>query len=587
MKKFLTIALIISLVLTIVVFVKPVDTQAGSNAGYITAGEFVTQLLTQAKVTPATWDKAVEMKLIPPEVKKDKPLTRAQASYIVWKLINAVPELKDKNIPVKVEILSPVDYTLWPKGEPGKNFRGAYVPWYRNPYYGDKPIYTNAYRVIRTYNIVVIDKYYKDGTVKTVHVWNRLRDYDPAKDWVKLLQRFMKEQPNKVKFDFPQERTKALVWDIMPIIFFNLDPNKQLPAGKKPYTLYRVVPGDVLYPEYGRKYPGAYYFYYPYITHEGKTGYAIASFAFLQFGKYKTKNPEDWNLTAELNPIFNESLNRWLMILPRQYPLDYTRFKYICVDFKSVPKLYQEAMLRLADLGIITPDVNIDKNIFKTKFVDGRLYFDGKVKQPKLPVPDIRFNAGRILTQKEATEMIARVFDESRRKVVDEMTFDYSKEKNPRMVDESGWTLYDGYGNPDMAVERLMFQHTGTSITLRVDELWQLFYAQYLMEKYPDAPMLFTNAYYLNPDRYISNDKLKKLDPKMREEIIGRMWYKVHLGFGYIRDGNIGGLGPFARYQPVTYSIPLVDGLAFPKDVEEILAKKVDEIGYYTQNTKR
>lgn len=227
---------------------------------------------------------------------------------------------------------------------------------------------------------------------------------------------------------FPQERTKALVWDIMPVIFFNLDPNKQLPAGKKTYTLYRVVPGDVLYPAYGKEYPGAYYFYYPY-QWEGKTEYAIASFAFLQFGKYKSKNPEDWNLTAELNPIFNESLNRWLMSLPRQYPLDYTRFKYICVDFKSVPKLYQEPMLRLADLGIITPDVNIDKNVFKTKFVEGSLYFSGKVKQPKLPAPDIRFNAGRVLTQKEATEMIARVFDESRRKVVDEMTFDYSKEK--------------------------------------------------------------------------------------------------------------------------------------------------------------
>uniref|UniRef100_A0A7C5V2U7 Uncharacterized protein n=1 Tax=Caldicellulosiruptor owensensis TaxID=55205 RepID=A0A7C5V2U7_9FIRM len=29
-------------------------------------------------------------------------MARAQASYIVWKLINAVPELKNKNIPVEV-----------------------------------------------------------------------------------------------------------------------------------------------------------------------------------------------------------------------------------------------------------------------------------------------------------------------------------------------------------------------------------------------------------------------------------------------------------------------------------------------------
>ncbi|WAM31543.1 hypothetical protein [Caldicellulosiruptor naganoensis] len=435
---------------------------------------------------------------------------------------------------------------------------------------------------------MVIDKYYKDGTVKTVHVWNRLRDYDPAKDWAKLLQRFMKEQPNKVKFDFPQERTKALVWDIMPVIFFNLDPNKQLPAGKKPYTLYRVVPGDVLYPEYGKKYPGAYYFYYPY-QWEGKTEYAIASFAFLQFGKYKSKNPEDWNLTAELNPMFNESLNRWLMSLPRQYPLDHTRFKYICVDFKSVPKLYQEPMLRLADLGIITPDVNIDKNIFKTKFVDGQLYCEGKVKPPKLPVPDIRFNAGRILTQKEATEMIARVFDESRRKVVDEMTFDYSKEKNPRTVDEKGSVLYDGgTGNPDARTELLMFQHTGTSITLRIDELWQLFYAQYLMEKYPDAPMLFTNVYYLNPYRYISNDKLKKLDPKMREEIIGRMWYKLHVGFVYTRDDPTPWFGAVGLNSCISVQIALVNGVRVSQEAEEeYLIKKKDMIGYYSQNSSK
>lgn len=574
MKKFLAIALIISLVLTTAVFIKPVDTQASSDTGYITAEEFIKQLLTQAQITPVTWDKAVQMGLIPAEVRKDKFLTRAQASYIVWKLINAVPELKDKNIPVKVEILSPVDYTLWSKGEPGANFRGAYVPWYRDPYYSDKPIYTNAFRVIRTYNIVVIDKYYKDGTVKTVHVWDRLRDYDPAKDWAKLLQRFMKEHPDKVKFDFPQERTKAAAWQIGdPLIFFNFDPNKQLPPGKKPYTLYRVVPGDPLYPHYGKQYAGAYYFYYPYTTHEGKIGYAIYSFAFLPLGKYKSKDPNDWNLTAELNPVFNESLNRWLMSLPRQYPLDYTRFKYICIDFNSVPKPYQEPMLRLADLGIITPDVNIDKNVFKTKFVDGQLYWEGKVKPPKLPAPDIRFNAGRVLTQKEATEMIARVFDESRRRVVDEMTFDYSKEKQPRVIDERGEILYSGgAGNPDAGTELLMFQHTGTSITLRVDELWQLFYAQYLKEKYPDAPMLFTNMYWRNV-LYKTPDK---------------MWYKLHVGFVYTRDDPTPWFGAVGLSDSLSVPITLVNGVRISqKAEEEYLIKKRDMSGYYSQNSSK
>ncbi|ADQ42073.1 hypothetical protein Calkr_2650 (plasmid) [Caldicellulosiruptor acetigenus I77R1B] len=64
-KKFLTFVSIASLILTGVLFSKSPGTQASPNVGYITANEFVTQLLTQAKVTPATWDKAVAMKLIP------------------------------------------------------------------------------------------------------------------------------------------------------------------------------------------------------------------------------------------------------------------------------------------------------------------------------------------------------------------------------------------------------------------------------------------------------------------------------------------------------------------------------------------
>lgn len=230
-RKSIVFALVIAFMMSIVLTGSGVLTQqatattAGTTAtaqtgGYVKAGDFVTQLLQGAKISVDNgdyWGKAVKMGIIPAEVKKDRTLTRAQAAYIVWKFINAVPELKDKNIPVKVEVLSPVDYTLWSRGELGANFRGAYVPWYRaTGWTSDKPIYTSAYRVIRTYNIVVIDKYYKDGTVKTVHVWDRLRDYDPAKDWAKLLQKFMKEQPSKVKFDFPQDRMKALVWKNTP-----------------------------------------------------------------------------------------------------------------------------------------------------------------------------------------------------------------------------------------------------------------------------------------------------------------------------------------------------------------------------------
>ncbi|WPX08871.1 hypothetical protein SOJ16_000028 [Caldicellulosiruptor danielii] len=137
MRKLLSFIAIISLLLSFAFPVAQAGTisktvQAVSNkVQYITAGEFVTSLLMGAKVKPNGiadyWTKAVQLGLIPQEVKKDKPLTRAQASYIVWKLINNVPELRDKNIPVKTVVLSPVDYTFWSGGDPTHNFRGAYV----------------------------------------------------------------------------------------------------------------------------------------------------------------------------------------------------------------------------------------------------------------------------------------------------------------------------------------------------------------------------------------------------------------------------------------------------------------------------
>ena len=70
----------------------------------------------------------------------------------------------------------------------------------------------NSKYSVMAYDLVVIDKYYKDGTIKTVHVWNRLKDYFLPLDWWKVLQRFMKEQPQNVKFDMPQDRLKAQVW---------------------------------------------------------------------------------------------------------------------------------------------------------------------------------------------------------------------------------------------------------------------------------------------------------------------------------------------------------------------------------------
>ncbi|WP_162182170.1 hypothetical protein [Caldicellulosiruptor naganoensis] len=101
MRRILTFIVVLSLAITISAV--PFNSNAGTTSNlltqavttainkidYITAGEFVTSLLMGAKVKPDKpldyWGKAVKMGLIPAEVKKDKPLTRAQASYIIWK----------------------------------------------------------------------------------------------------------------------------------------------------------------------------------------------------------------------------------------------------------------------------------------------------------------------------------------------------------------------------------------------------------------------------------------------------------------------------------------------------------------------
>ena len=216
---------------------------------------------------------------------------------------------------------------------------------------------------------------------------------------------------------------------------------------------------------------------------DGKPLYWQVFLPFLQFGKYKSKDINDWQWTAELNPITNEALNRWLMKLPRKFPLDHTRFKYICLDFNKIPVLYQESVLRLADLGIIQPEANVNPDVFKKKF---RPFSDGKGninRPPELDPPDIRFNAGKLLTRFDAIDIITKVFDESKRVVFDELTF-----KNDT-IDDYGYNyglvkryaeIYKEYIELEsMGVYSVLYYHTGKTITFRIDELWQLQYVKH------------------------------------------------------------------------------------------------------------
>lgn len=495
MRKLLSFAVILSLLLSFTFPIAQAGTitqkvQAAINKiDYITAGEFVTSLLIGAKVKPNAiadyWGKALSMGLIPGEVKKDKPLTRAQASYIVWKLINAVPELKDKNIPVKTVVLSPVDYTFWSGGDVTHNFRGAYVAW-GPPEWDNRPwAHFNSKYAVMAYDLVVIDKYYKDGTVKTVHVWNRLKDYFLPLDWWKVLQRFMKENPDKVKFDLPAERLKAQVWvlgnhGVNVLASKSITDNKfAVPSNinRQLYSLFYVPKG--IPHSWGEGYSFFTLKYSKEIAGgEMKPLYWQIFLPWLEFGKYKSTNVDDWQWTAELNPVTNEALNRWLMKLPRKFPLDWTRFKYICSDFSRIPTLYQEAVLRLADLGIIQPEANVTPDVFKDKkkFKTIMNYVTWQLNRPTLTeMPDIRFNAGKALTRAEAVDMITKVFDDSKRVVFDELTFANDN------IDDYGYNY--GFkkrtGSEPNDVSTVLYYHVGKTITYRIDELWQLLYMKY------------------------------------------------------------------------------------------------------------
>lgn len=165
--------------------------------------------------------------------------------------------------------------------------------------------------------------------------------------------------------------------------------------------------------------------------------------------------------------------------MPRKFPLDWTRFKYICKDYDSIPKLYQEAIARLADLGIIQPEANVTPDVFKDKkkFKTIMNYVTWQLNRPTLTeMPDIRFNAGKLLTRAEAVDMITKIFDESKRVVFDELTF-----KNDTIDDyEYNYKFKKarGYEEPD-GLYCVLYYHTGKTITYRIDELWQLLYCKY------------------------------------------------------------------------------------------------------------
>ncbi|WPX08868.1 S-layer homology domain-containing protein [Anaerocellum danielii] len=419
MRKFLSFIAIISLLLSFALPVAHAGTisktvQAVSNkVQYITAGEFVTSLLMGAKVKPNGiadyWGKAVSMGLIPGEVKKNKPLTRAQASYIVWKLINAVPELKKKNIPVSVRRVPPTEAFMrgicFYGGPGGKDDAHGYVEGY------------DLSDFIQGYQLLVMEYKYADGRSEIKYVWDRYKGitFDPVgriakitRDFLGLINEFKKKYPDKVVYaPRPWQKGWLFTMDAVRDSKGAHFDSSMFPANPVQYADAIVSHTDRLkefiklgYPITRQDIAQINYYYYS-KKQEIFKGY---------YGTYNIKE----------HPYFNMYFEDFLVNYPRKYPTDHTRFAYYCKDYYKIPQLYREPMLRLADLGIITPD------------------------QSALYVGVYYFNPAKTLTRAEAVQMIARVFNKSKRDVLDEVTvkqYEYWEVQNE--IGLGKWQEYD------------------------------------------------------------------------------------------------------------------------------------------------
>ena len=474
MRKLLSFAVILSLLLTFAFPVAQAGTitqnvQAAINKiDYITAGEFVTSLLVGAKVKPDKpldyWGKAVKMGLIPQEVKKVRPITRAQASYIVWKLINAVPELKNKNIPVSVRKVPPTEAFMrgicFFGGPGGYENEFGYIAGY------------DLDDFIQGYQLLVLEYKYADGSTTFKYVWDRYKGitFDPvgrinkmSKDFLNLINEFKKKYPDRVVYaPRPWQKgwpfsmdvvrdTKGIPTTIDEGVHSSIDYARQILIEDKDTVSkftklgYPITRRDIVQINYG------YYF--------EKKGTTLKGY----YGYYDIKE----------HPYFNMYLEDFLVNYPRKYPTDHTRFAYYCKDYYKIPQLYREPMLHLADLGIITPD------------------------QSALYIGVYYFNAGKMLTRAEAVQMIAKVFDKSKRDVLDEANVKMYRYWVPENKIGTG-KFYDW--DPQQKKFVFVFEEDRTGIngvittqkqaTFRIEEPISLALSKAMIKNYP-------NEYYM------------------------------------------------------------------------------------------
>jgi len=280
-------------------------------------------------------------------------------------------------------------------------------------------------------DLLIIDYHYADGRVKTKYVWDVLKGYVMRDDYAKFLQDFAKKCPDKLKI---APKTEYLKYD------------KELEG------YYYQLPFE----------PKGYFFV---VTRKTT--------------RTKDSGGREWSIVYD--PRVNRYLEEYIKNHPRKYALDHTRFAQMADDYSKIPQAYREPMLRLADLGIITPEMS------------------------PLYVSKIRFNPAKMLTRAEAVEMISRVFDESKREVYDEFKWQLRSYVDMKTGIKYYWDEYKQVYKPMMsAYNKNEYDKLRSSdapefgepvLTFRMDELKLLALIKSLM----NSP---TSSFY---KRYVGN----------------------------------------------------------------------------------
>lgn len=200
---------------------------------------------------------------------------------------------------------------------------------------------------------MVIEKIYKDGHKKYVFVWNPYTKARTQDDYMKLVRDFINKNPQKYKVAL-RENTKTLSVDYIKKVFPIIDKSNNLPStifNKVYQSVYQNTYQDTENVVLNQLYTANDQVYCYFLEDKILKVAKIQNFKTSFLGK-------EYNVNVKLDPRWNKFIEDYIMSLKRDFPVNHERFKYIVADIFSTPVSFQESILRLLDLGLLTPEIN-------------------------------------------------------------------------------------------------------------------------------------------------------------------------------------------------------------------------------------